>query len=90
MDENPEFNEKLEIRISGNVDTEVLQSITQYFHLKSKLRVLGYLSHKEVLNEYNNSSILLLLLFNSESGKGNYPGKIFEYFASQRYILSLT
>lgn len=87
-DENPEFNEKLEIRISGNVDTEVLQSITQYFHLKSKLRVLGYLSHKEVLNEYNNSSILLLLLFNSESGKGNYPGKIFEYFASQRYILA--
>ena len=48
-DENPEFNEKLEIRLSGNVDTEVLQSITQYFHLKSKLRVLGYLSHKEVL-----------------------------------------
>ena len=87
-DENPEFNEKLEIRISGNVDTEVLQSITQYFHLKGKLRVLGYLSHKEVLNEYNNSSILLLLLFNSESGKGNYPGKIFEYFASQRYILA--
>ena len=87
-DENPEFNEKLEIRISGNVDTEVLQSITQYYHLKGKLRVLGYLSHKEVLNEYNNSSILLLLLFNSESGKGNYPGKIFEYFASQRYILA--
>ena len=87
-DENPEFNEKLEIRISGNVDTEVLQSITQYFHLKGKLRVLGYLSHKEVLNEYNNSSILLLLLFNSESGKGNYPGKLFEYFASQRYILA--
>ena len=87
-DENPEFNEKLEIRISGNVDTEVLQSITQYFHLKGKLRVLGYLSHKEVLNEYNNSSILLLLLFNSESGKGNYPGKIFEYIASQRYILA--
>ena len=87
-DENPEFNEKLEIRLSGNIDTEVLQSITQYFHLKSKLRVLGYLSHKEVLNEYNNSSILLLLLFNSESGKGNYPGKIFEYFASQRPILA--
>ncbi len=87
-DENPQFNEKLEIRLSGNIDTEVLQSITQYFYLKSKVRVLGYLNHKEVLNEYNNSSILLLLLFNSESGKGNYPGKIFEYFASQRSILA--
>ena len=46
------------------------------------------MSHNEVLNEYNKSSILLLLLFNSESGKGNYPGKIFEYFASQRSILA--
>ena len=87
-DENPEFNEKLEIRLSGNIDTEVLQNITQYFYLKNKVNVLGYLSHNEVLNEYNNSSILLLLLFNSESGKGNYPGKIFEYFVSQRTILA--
>ena len=34
-DENPDFNEKLEIRLSGNIDTEVLQNITQYFHLKN-------------------------------------------------------
>ena len=87
-DENPEFNEKLEIRLSGNIDTEVLQNITQYFHLKNKVKVLGYLSHKEVLDEYNESSVLLLLLFNSESGTGNYPGKIFEYFAAKRSILA--
>ena len=86
-DENPDFNEKLEIRLSGNIDTEVLQNITQYFHLKNKVKVLGYLSHKEVLREYNESSVLLLLLFNSESGVGNYPGKIFEYFAAKRPIL---
>ena len=87
-DENPDFNEKLEIRLSGNIDTEVLQNITQYFHLKDKVKVLGYLSHKNVLEQYNSSSVLLLLLFNSESGKGNYPGKIFEYFAAKRAILA--
>ena len=87
-EQNPEFNEKLEIRLSGNIDTEVLQSITKYFHLKGKLKVLGYLSHKEVLNEYNNSSVLLLLLFDSKSGKGNYPGKLFEYLAAKKFILS--
>jgi len=87
-DENPDFNEKLEIRLSGNIDTEVLQNITQYFHLKNKVKVLGYLSHKEVLNQYNDSSVLLLLLFNSESGIGNYPGKLFEYFAAKRPILA--
>ena len=87
-DENPDFNEKLEIRLSGNIDTEVLQNITQYFHLKNKIKVLGYLSHKDVLKQYNSTSVLLLLLFNSESGKGNYPGKIFEYFAAKRAILA--
>ena len=87
-DEDPNFNEKLEIRLSGNIDTEVLQNMTQYFHLKNKIKVLGYLSHKDVLKQYNSSSVLLLLLFNSESGKGNYPGKIFEYFAAKRSILA--
>ena len=87
-EEDPEFKDKLEIRISGNIDTEVFQSITQNFHLKNKVLHLEYLSHKEVLNQYYQSSVLLLLLFNSKSGKGNYPGKIFEYFAAKRSILS--
>ena len=87
-EEDPEFKDKLEIRLSGNIDTEVLQSITQNFHLKNKVIHLEYLSHKEVINQYYQSSVLLLLLFNSKSGKGNYPGKIFEYFATKRSILS--
>ena len=86
-EDNPDFNEKLEIRLSGNIDTEVLQSITENFHLKNKIKILGYLSHNDVLSEYNKSSVLLLLVFNSESGKGNYPGKIFEYFAAKKPIL---
>ena len=52
------------------------------------MKQLGYLSHAEVLAEYNEASVLLLLLFNSKSGVGNYPGKIFEYFAARRSILA--
>ena len=40
-----------------------------------------------MIKEYNKVNVLLLL-FNSESGKGNYPGKVFEYFATQKPILS--
>jgi len=87
-EENTEFNNKLEIHLSGNIDGEVLAEIKSFPYLKAKVKQLGYLSHAEVLAEYNEASVLLLLLFNSKSGVGNYPGKIFEYFAAKRFILA--
>ena len=87
-DENSEFNDKLKIHLSGNVDGEVLAEIEAYPQLKGKLKQLGYLSHAQVLQQYNEASLLLLLLFNSKSGVGNYPGKVFEYFAAQKPILA--
>ena len=87
-EENTEFNDKLEIHLSGNIDAEVITEIDSYPYLKTKVKQLGYLSHAAVLAEYNKASVLLLLLFNSRSGVGNYPGKIFEYFAAKRSILA--
>ena len=83
-----DFNSKLEIHFSGNVDGEVIAEIESFSNLKGKVIQLGYLSHAEVLQQYNEASILLLLLFNSKSGIGNYPGKIFEYFAAKKPILA--
>ena len=87
-DENTAFNAKLEIHFSGNIDGEVLVEIEAYPQLKDKIKALGYLSHAQVLQQYNEADVLLLLLFNSKSGVGNYPGKIFEYFAAQKPILA--
>ncbi len=87
-DEKTEFNNKLEIHLSGNIDGEVLAEIESYSCLKGKVKQLGYLSHAQVLEQYNQADVLLLLLFNSKSGIGNYPGKIFEYFAAQKPILA--
>ncbi len=87
-EENTEFYDKLEIHLSGNIDAEVILEIESHPFLRTKVKQLGYLSHAEVLAEYNEASVLLLLLFNSKSGIGNYPGKIFEYFAAQKPILS--
>ena len=47
-----------------------------------------FLNHKDVIKAYSKTSLLLLLLFNSESGKGNYPGKLFEYLATKLPILA--
>ena len=87
-DENAEFNAKLEIHLSGSIDNEVLAEIEAYLQLKKKVKFLGYLSHAQVIEQYNEADLLLLLLFNSKSGVGNYPGKIFEYFAAQKPILA--
>ena len=85
--ENFDFDNKLEIHLSGNIDGEVLAEIEAYPKLKAKVKQLGYLSHARVLEQYNKAYLLLLLLFNSKSGVGNYPGKMFEYFAAQKPIL---
>ena len=82
------FNDKLEIRLAGNIDKNIIDEIKNFPYLNDKLSVLGYITHQEVINEYNNSSLLLLLQFNSNSGSGNYPGKIFEYFAAKKPILA--
>jgi len=87
-EENTELHDKLEIHLAGNIDAEVILKIESYPFLTTKVKQLGYLSHAEVLSEYNEVSVLLLLLFNSKSGIGNYPGKIFEYFAAKRPILA--
>jgi glycosyltransferase involved in cell wall biosynthesis len=87
-EENTEFNGRLEIHLSGNIDAEVITEIESYSCLKGKVKQLGYLSHAQVLEQYNQADVLLLLLFNSKSGIGNYPGKIFEYFAARKPILA--
>ena len=87
-EENKAFNSKLEIHLSGNIDIEVIAEIESFSCLKGKVKQLGYLSHAQVLEQYNQADVLLLLLFNSKSGIGNYPGKIFEYFAAKKTILA--
>ena len=74
--------------MSGNIDPKVIDSINSYEYLKDKLHLLGFLNHKDVIKAYSKTSLLLLLLFNSESGKGNYPGKLFEYLATKLPILA--
>lgn len=86
--ENQTFREKFELHLGGTISSENLAELKNFTHLKKAVKVFPYLSHKEVVKEYLKSSVLLLLLFNSESGKGNIPGKLFEYLAARRPILA--
>ncbi len=86
--ENKEFAEKFKLHLGGTIDADVLKEIYTYPALKARTKIFPYLSHQEVIKEYLRSSILLLLLFNSDSGRGNIPGKLFEYLASKKPILA--
>jgi len=86
--ENELLSSKLKIHLGGTIDPENLKAIKKFKFLKDKIVVFPYLSHEEVIKEYMKSSLLLLLLFNSDSGKGNIPGKLFEYIASTKPILA--
>lgn len=86
-EEDKLFAKDLQINLGGTIDPDNLQEIRKHDILKYKVTVFPYLSHENVVKEYMKSSVLLLLLFDSESGIGNIPGKLFEYLAAKRNIL---
>jgi glycosyltransferase involved in cell wall biosynthesis len=84
--ENPKFAHDLEIRLIGNVDFSVLQSIEEN-GLGKCLVHIAYMSHTEAMKEEGNARVLLLMINNSKNSKGILTGKFFEYLASRRPIL---
>ena len=87
--EDEEFDKMLQIEFSGIVDSQVLDAIKSDKILGSKFKFNDYVSHQEVLKIYNSSSVLLLLLNNTDNAMGHLPGKLFEYLPSNRYILAI-
>jgi len=84
--ENEAFDNKLKIKLIGNIDFSVLKSISN-FGLENHLKKLGYISHNDVINEQKKSRVLLLMVNNTPNSRGIITGKVFEYMASNRPIL---
>lgn len=85
--ENSEFAKHFSLKFVGRIDDKILNSI-ESTSLKSHILNLGYLSHGKAVEEMQNSDMLLITNFPNESSKGIIPGKIFEYLASGKLILS--
>lgn len=89
VDELPEFANKLEIFLSGTVEESVVESIKSQQNLQESYINSGYLTHKQVIDAYDKSSVLLLLVNNTSNASWILPGKMFEYLAENKPILSL-
>ncbi|MCI3937014.1 glycosyl transferase family 1 [Chryseobacterium aahli] len=84
---NADFAEDFRLKFVGRIDDKILSSI-ENSNLKNHIDNLGYLSHDKAIDEMANSSMLLITNFPNDSSKGIIPGKIFEYLATGKQIIS--
>ncbi|WP_288443141.1 glycosyl transferase family 1 [uncultured Chryseobacterium sp.] len=87
IEENAEFTADFKLKFVGRIDDKILHSI-ENSSLKNHILNLGYLAHGKAVEEMQNSDMLLITNFPNEASKGIIPGKIFEYLASGKQILS--
>lgn len=87
--ENEVFKESLEVVLAGTIEQSVQDSISNHDSLKSRVNIPEYLSHKQVLELYQESAILLLLLNNTSNSSWILPGKLFEYLSAKKSILAI-
>lgn len=85
--ENTEFANYFSLKFVGRIDDKILHTL-KASSLKDHIMNLGYLSHGKAVEEMQTSEMLLITNFPNESSKGIIPGKIFEYLASGKQILS--
>lgn len=86
--EDAGFKDKLEIRLCGKTDDEIIRSIEEY-GLGRNLVNMGYLPHDKVIGEQSGADVLILPLRKEKEYEKVLPGKIFEYMASGRPILGI-
>ncbi|CAA7390030.1 glycosyltransferase family protein [Chryseobacterium fistulae] len=84
---NSTFAENFIIKFAGRVDDKILTTL-ENSHIANHILNLGYLSHDKALIEMQTSDMLLITNFPNESSKGIIPGKIFEYLATGKQIIS--
>lgn len=87
VSENQDFKNDFQLKFVGRIDDKILNEIEQT-SLKNSVNNLGYLSHSEANVEMANSDLLLITNFPDDRSKGIIPGKIFEYLATGKQIVS--
>ncbi|MCX8532864.1 glycosyl transferase family 1 [Chryseobacterium luquanense] len=84
---NSDFAENFSLKFVGRIDDKILETL-ENSNLKNHILNLGYVSHDKAVDEMANSSVLLITNFPNDSSKGIIPGKIFEYLATGKQIIS--
>ena len=86
--ENATFKAHLEVVLVGTIEQAVKDSIDEFNQLKTSVLIPEYMVHNEVLELYQQTAVLLLLVNNTSNSSWILPGKLFEYFSAKRPILA--
>ena len=86
-EKHQDFARDFELKFVGRVDDKILNTIENSV-LKNNIKNIGYLAHDVSVKEMENSDLLLITNFPNVSSKGIIPGKLFEYLATGKQIIS--
>ncbi len=76
------------LRFIGHINPEQTDIISQY-GLSENTEIIGYVNHQKSIDYLMCSSLLLLIIPQTEGNKGILTGKLFEYLASKKPILCI-
>ncbi len=88
VEEQPQFAKQFTLRLIGSVDASIQKEIEER-NLTSYVEHIHQLPHSEIPRELRKARVLLLKIRNAQNQHTIIPGKIFEYLAAKRPIISI-
>lgn len=80
---NSESLKRIKLNIYGNIDEEVKKQILEFNFINLK----GIVDYEKILNVYKESDVLVFV--DNGANSTQIPGKIFDYFGTDRQIVAL-
>jgi glycosyltransferase involved in cell wall biosynthesis len=75
--------------IAGQIQEQFLDAIYKIIQDPAIIDHKGYVSHSSAIDIMKEADLLLLFMEKVSNYSGHIPGKLFEYLASQKYILGV-
>lgn len=87
--EHTEFKNAVQVDFVGQVNSRFTGYVKEHAVLKTITTLTPNVPHKEVVNLYGKSALLLLVLTGYKDAEGYMPGKLFEYLATGLPVLGV-
>ena len=86
-DKNPAFRKQLHLHLIGKVDYSVLEQISLY-GLDEYVTREPYVDHEHIMDKLKSAAVLYLPINNTPNAEMTLTGKLFEYLAAERPVVS--